>query len=178
MLWIIMKRRRELNVSGESSFILHPHLSLNHGGYWGSKDDFTTSFLHFSLFSSALLDLANSRPVHSLMLSSHIFCLLCPLPPFTESCKMVLGRPDKWETCPCHLNLRLFTKFTLDMPAENTGAYPWFKTLSMGHPGPCRGQMDRVWRNYHDWGTQDLVLRRRLETPVWVGIYCKERSCR
>ena len=43
---------------------------INHKGYWGTTDDFTTSFLHFSLFSTALWDLANSRPVHSLMLSS------------------------------------------------------------------------------------------------------------
>ena len=38
----------------------------------------------------------NSRPVHSLMLSSHLF--LCPprlLPPFTVPCKMVLARPDQ-----------------------------------------------------------------------------------
>ena len=44
-------------------------------------------------------DLPNSRPVHSLMLSSHLF--LCPpslLPPFTVPCKMVLARPDQRET--------------------------------------------------------------------------------
>ena len=56
----------------------HHHQSLNHEGHWGTTDDFATSFLHFSLFSTALLDLANSRPVHSLMLSSHLFlCLSC-----------------------------------------------------------------------------------------------------
>ena len=33
-------------------------------------------FFHFSLFSTALWDLPNSRPVHCLMLSSHFF--LCP----------------------------------------------------------------------------------------------------
>ena len=59
---------------------LHRHLSLNQQGHWGSRDDFTTSFLHFSLFSTALWDFANSRPVHSLMLSSHLFlCLPCLL---------------------------------------------------------------------------------------------------
>ena len=42
---------------------------------------FTTSFLSFSLFSTALWDLPNSRPVHFLMLSSHlVLCLPCPLP--------------------------------------------------------------------------------------------------
>ena len=48
-------------------------------------------FLHFPLFSTALRDLANSRPVHSLVMSSHLFlCLPCLLPPFTVPCKMVL----------------------------------------------------------------------------------------
>ena len=57
------------------------HLSLNREGRWGTIDDFTTSFLRFSLFSTAFLDLSNSRPVHSLMLSSHLFlCLPCLLP--------------------------------------------------------------------------------------------------
>ena len=46
------------------------HLALNRQGRRGTTDDFTTSFLHFTLFSTAPWDLANSRPVHSLMLSS------------------------------------------------------------------------------------------------------------
>ena len=64
---------------------LHPlHLFLNRGGLWGNTDDFTTSFLHFPVFSTALWDFANSRPVHFHMLSSHLFsvCLFFfPLPP-------------------------------------------------------------------------------------------------
>ena len=60
----------------------------------------------FSLFSTALWDLANSRPVHSLMLSSHLFlCLPCLHPPFTVPCKMVLARPDELETWPYYLRL-------------------------------------------------------------------------
>ena len=87
----------------------HHHQSLNKGR-WGTIDDFTTSFLHFSLFSTALWDLPNSRPVHSLMLSSHLFlCLPCLLPPFTVLCKMVLAGPDEQETWPYHCSLRLFT---------------------------------------------------------------------
>ena len=55
---------------------------------------FSTSFLHFPLFSTALWDLPNPRPVHSLMLSSHLFlCPPCLLPLFTVPCKMVLARP-------------------------------------------------------------------------------------
>ena len=52
---------------------LHLHLSLNRGDRWGTTDDFTTSFLLFSLFSTTLWDLANSRPVHSPLLSSRLF---------------------------------------------------------------------------------------------------------
>ena len=74
------------------------------------RNDFATSFLHFSLFSIALWDLANSRPVHSLMLSPYLFlCLPCLLSPFTVPCKMVLARPDEGKTCPCHCSLHLFT---------------------------------------------------------------------
>ena len=52
-----------------------PHPFLNRQSRWGTTDDFTTGFLHFSLFSTAPLDLANFRPVHSLMLSSPLFTL-------------------------------------------------------------------------------------------------------
>ena len=68
--------------SGKSIFHHHHHHHhLNREGRCGTTDDFTVSFLYFSLFSTALWDLANSRPVHSLMLSSHLFlCLPCLLP--------------------------------------------------------------------------------------------------
>ena len=53
----------------------HHHQSLNCEGGCGTTDDFATSFLYFSLFSTAFWGLPNSRPVHSLMLSFHL--LLC-----------------------------------------------------------------------------------------------------
>ena len=90
----------------------HHHLFLNRDGRLGTTDDFSTSFLQFSLFSTALWDLPNPRPVHSLMLSSHLFlCLPCSLSPFTVPCKMVLARPDERETWQYHCkhSLRLFT---------------------------------------------------------------------
>ena len=90
-----------------SHHLIYP---LNHEGRWGITDGFTTSFLHFSLFSTALWDLPNSRPVHSLKLSSHLFlCLPDLLFSFTVPCKMVLARPDERETCPYHCSLCLFT---------------------------------------------------------------------
>ena len=54
----------------------HHDQFFNREGRWGTKDDFATSFLHFSLLSTALWDLPNSRPVHSLTLSSHLFLCL------------------------------------------------------------------------------------------------------
>ena len=76
----------------------HHHQFLNCEGRLGTTDDFACSFLHFSLFSIALWDLLNSRPVHSLILSSHFYlCLPCLHPPFTVPCKVVLARPDEWE---------------------------------------------------------------------------------
>ena len=87
----------------------HHHLSLNHEGCWGTTDDFTTSFLHLSQLYNAPWDLPNSRPVHSLMSSSHLFlCLPCLLPPFTVPCKMVLARPDEQGICPYYCRLHLF----------------------------------------------------------------------
>ena len=85
-------------------------LILNREGRWNTTDDFATRFLHFSLFSTALWDLANSGSVHSLMLSSRLFlCQPCLLPSFTVPCKTVLARPDERKTCPHHCSLRLFT---------------------------------------------------------------------
>ncbi|WP_293689672.1 hypothetical protein, partial [Thiolapillus sp.] len=73
--------------------------SLNCEGSLGTTDDFATGYLNFSLFSTALLDLANTRPVQSQMLSSHLFLRLpCLFPPFIVPCKMVLAKPDEWET--------------------------------------------------------------------------------
>ena len=90
--------------------IISSHLSLNREGRWDTTDDFAINFLHFSLYSTALWDSANSSPVHSLMLSSHLFLyLLCLLPLFTVPCKMVLARPDERDTWPYHRSLRLFT---------------------------------------------------------------------
>ena len=86
------------------------HLSLNREGRSATTDEFTTSFLHFPLFSTALWNLANSRSVNFLKLPSHLFlCLPCLLPPFTMPCKMVWGRSEEREIWPYHCSLRLFT---------------------------------------------------------------------
>ena len=48
--------------SGDTNHLISSHLSLNREGRWGTTDNFATGFLHISLFSIALWDLANSRP--------------------------------------------------------------------------------------------------------------------
>ena len=66
--------------------------------------------LHLFLFSTSLWELANSSPVHSLMLSSHLFF---SLPHSSHShmvcCKMVFTRPDTCETWAYHFSLRFLT---------------------------------------------------------------------
>ena len=115
----------------------HHHQSLNREGRWGTTDDFATSFLHFSLFSTALWDLPNSMPVHSLMLSCHLFlCPPCLLPPFTVPCKMVLARSDERETWPYHCSLRLLRSSAdlrvVRLPAESLHGLPrWLLGLCM-----------------------------------------------
>ena len=58
--------------------------SLNLEGRRGTTDDVTTIPFHPSLSSAALRESPNPIPVHSLMLSSHLFfCLPLLLAPFT-----------------------------------------------------------------------------------------------
>ena len=53
-------------------------------GRRGTTDEFATIPFHLDLFSAALVELAKAIPVHSLILSSHLFfCLPLFLFPFT-----------------------------------------------------------------------------------------------
>ena len=88
-----------------------PYLSHSLADRWGTTVDFTTSFLHFLRFSAFRSSILHSKPVHSLMLSSHHFlCLPLCLPPSTVLCRIVLASPDHYVTCPYHFSLRLFTE--------------------------------------------------------------------
>ena len=111
------------------------------------------------LFSTALWDLPNSRPVHSLMLSSHLF--LCPpglLLPFTVPCKMVLARPDERETWPYHCSMCLFTMVRRSSCGP-TACWILARTSSLG----------TVHRLYHIQGPDPLsgpVVRQCLIRSV------------
>ena len=57
-------------------------------GHWGTTDDFTTNFLHFSFLRCHLgLDLS----IHWCCFFTSCFCLTCRLPPFTVPCKFWTG---------------------------------------------------------------------------------------
>ena len=77
------------------------YLSRSLADHWGTTVDFTTSLLHSSRFSDFHSMIFHSRPVHSLMLSSHRFLWLpLHLPPWTVPCRIVLACPDDRVTCP------------------------------------------------------------------------------
>ena len=101
--------RHSEGLDNQNMTLISSHLSLNCKGCWGTTDDFATSILHYSLFSTALWDLANSRPVLFLMLSSNLFfCLPCLFPPF--HCALQDGFGQTWWTGDMTIPLlRLFT---------------------------------------------------------------------
>ena len=72
-------------------------------GRRGTTDEFATIPFHLALFSAVLVELAKSIPVHSLILSSHLFfCLPLFLSPFTVPCRIVFAKPEDLETWPNH----------------------------------------------------------------------------
>ena len=64
-------------------------------GRRGTTDEFVTFHFHLVLFSAALVEMAKPIPVHSLILSSHLFlCLPLFLIPFTVPCRVVFAKPE------------------------------------------------------------------------------------
>ena len=84
--------------------------SLNLEGRRGTTDDVATIPFHPSLSSAALRESPNPIPVHSLMLSSHLFfCLPLLLAPFTVPGTIVFAMPEDLKMWPYHLSSRFFT---------------------------------------------------------------------
>ena len=80
-------------------------------GRRGTTDDFATTPFHLILFSATLVELAKYIPVHSLILSSHLFfCLPLFLFPFRVPCRIVFAKPEDLETWPNHLSFRFLTR--------------------------------------------------------------------
>ena len=79
-------------------------------GRWGTTDEFATIPFLLVLFSAALVEPAKSIPIHSLILSSHLFFRLPLLFPFTVPCRIVLAKPEDLETWPNHLSFHFLTR--------------------------------------------------------------------
>ena len=80
-------------------------------GRQSTTDEFATIPFHLDLFSAALVELAKSIPVHSLILSSHLFfCLPLFLFAFTVPCRIVFAKPEDLETWPNHPSFRFLTR--------------------------------------------------------------------
>ena len=80
---------------------------MNLGGRRGTTDDVATIPFHPSLSSAPFRESPNPIPVHSLMLSSHLF--FCLLAPFADPCKIVFAMPEDIEMWPYYLSFRFFT---------------------------------------------------------------------
>ena len=87
--------------------LLTSYISRSRRDRWGTTEDLTANFLHPSLSSASIKASPSFRPVHSRMLSSHLFlCLPLSLSPCNVPCKIVLARPFDLTTCPYHFSLR------------------------------------------------------------------------
>ena len=86
-------------------------LSRNLGCHWGTTDEFVTTSFRLVLFSAALVELVKSIPVHSLILSSHLFFCL-PLFFFLSLCPVGLSfsKPEDLETWPNHPSFCFLTR--------------------------------------------------------------------
>ena len=129
-----------LNKKQKEKKVLFPRWNYwkDREGRSGTTGDFRTSFLHFSLFSTAPWGMANSRFVLSFMLSSHLFlCLPCLLPLFTVPFKMIWARPDERETWPYHLSLCFFY--------NGQKVFEWFDCLMDLGKDSIVGDMVFLW---------------------------------
>ena len=110
-MWILV-----VSVPDHCLFIYFPSLnrciiissqSLNFRGHRGTTDDVAAIPFHPSLSSAAFRESPNSIPVHSLMLSSHLFfCLPRLLAPFTVPCRIVFAMPEDLEIWPSEFLFR------------------------------------------------------------------------
>ena len=94
----------------DSDMIILPCLSRSLSGPLGRhRYDLATSSTHSSRLSVFLIAAPSVIPVHSGMLSSHLFfCLPLLRPPCTVPCRIVLASSEDLVMCPYHFSLRLF----------------------------------------------------------------------
>ena len=123
---------RHLTFRSVAFIFLISSQSLSLGGRWGTTYDVATIPFHPSLSSAALRESPNPILIHSLMLSSHLFCLPLLLAPFNVHCRIVFAMPE----CRCghtiwvsfslpwlgdHRALQLHSGFCCEPPCSSHG---------------------------------------------------------
>ena len=104
-----------VNSNGWMYLIYLLAVSRNHQGRRGTTADIGDNLLPSLTVIGCSLMLLKSRPVHSLMLSSHLFfCLPLFLFPGTVPCRTFLQRPLDLVTCPNHRNF-LFSQLLISI---------------------------------------------------------------
>jgi len=90
---MIMKKMK-LNREAPNQLPVTCYLSLSREGRWGTAEATWANFLHSSLLFACRKSASPPSPVHSLMLSAHVFLgLPLPLLPGTVPCKIVFAKP-------------------------------------------------------------------------------------
>ena len=100
-------------------------------GRRSTTDEFATIPFHLDSFSAALVELPKSIPVHSLILSSHLFFCL-PLFPFTVPCRIVFAKPEDLGTWPNHLSFHFLTRVR-SSSCSPMAAWIFLRTSSLVH---------------------------------------------
>ena len=91
--------------------ILFSYSPITLGGYLGTTHELATIPFHLVLFPAAQTELAKSIPVHSLIMSSHLFFYLpLLLFPFTVPCRIVFAKPEDHEMWPKYLSFRFLAR--------------------------------------------------------------------
>ena len=99
-----------LDGMGSSSHLISSHLSPLTSEVVGAPQMKLQQYLSTIPFPAALRESPNPIPVHSLILSSHLFfCLPLLLAPFTVPCRIVFAMPEDLEMWPYHLSFIFFT---------------------------------------------------------------------
>ena len=180
-LWIgeqyILKNKRSAQAtvmpwSSKSYTHLISSQSLNLVGRRGTTDDVATIPFHSFLSSDALRESPNPIPVHSLMLSSHLFfCLPLLLVPFPFPCRIFFAMPEDLEMWPYHLYYKYCTankQFYIAMLSSTI--FPYWVKIS---------HISDEWRwCCMTFGPRqaNLVLIAYETNVMHTPLYCKEMA--
>ena len=123
----------------------------------GTTDEFATIPFHTVLFSAARVELAKSNPVHSLILSSHLFfCLPLFLFPFTVPCRIVFAKPEDLETWANHLSFRFLTR-VIGLSDEDMDMDTMITTYNTAVTDAASEILGKKRRRKKPWVTKDVL---------------------